>query len=124
MEQHTEAAATNVQVAVRCRPLNEDEERRGFVPIVACDTEKRHVKISYGERQNPPWERLAARYDFPSIDLFDWLTSLPFFLGHTNNTKGAGMKKTTKNFAYDKVFGQFATQGKWEGRGESGQPTN
>ncbi len=24
---------------------------------------------------------------------------------------GAGMKKTTKSFAYDKVFGQFATQG-------------
>lgn len=47
MEQ-MESAATNVQVAVRCRPINEDEERRGFVPIVAVDTERRHVKISYG----------------------------------------------------------------------------
>lgn len=35
-------------MAVRCRPINEDEEKRGFVPIVSCDTEKRLVKISYG----------------------------------------------------------------------------
>lgn len=38
------------QVAVRCRPINADEEKRGFVPIVSCDTQKRLVKISYGAR--------------------------------------------------------------------------
>lgn len=65
MEQ-IESAATNVQVAVRCRPINEDEERRGFVPIVACDTEKSQVKISYGG-----WIYIGTnpRYTF-SIDLF------------------------------------------------------
>jgi hypothetical protein len=30
---------------------------------------------------------------------------------HTHTHTGAGMKKTTKSFAYDKVFGRFATQG-------------
>ncbi len=39
---------TNVQVAVRCRPINEDEEKRGFLPIVSCDSQARSVKISYG----------------------------------------------------------------------------
>lgn len=43
-----EPGGTNVQVAVRCRPINSDEEARGFVPIVAVDTEKRQVKINYG----------------------------------------------------------------------------
>lgn len=28
-----------------------------------------------------------------------------------NQNTGAGMKKTTKSFAYDRVFGRFATQG-------------
>jgi kinesin family protein 11 len=58
------------QVAVRCRPINADEEKRGFVPIVSTDTERRQVKINYGP----------------------------------------GLKKITKNFHYDRVFGRFATQ--------------
>lgn len=41
---------THTQVAVRCRPISVDEEKRGFVPIVSCDTQKRLVKISYGAR--------------------------------------------------------------------------
>lgn len=35
-------------MAVRCRPLSEDEEKRGAVPIVTCDTEAKKVKITYG----------------------------------------------------------------------------
>ncbi len=36
----------NVKVAVRCRPLNEEEEKKGMNPVVACDTEKSSIKVS------------------------------------------------------------------------------
>ncbi len=55
---------------MRCRPINEDEEKRGFLPIVSCDTERKQIKVNYGQ----------------------------------------GIKKVTKSFAYDMVFGRFATQ--------------
>jgi len=58
------------QVVVRCRPINTDEEKRGFVPIVSTDTERRQIKINYGQ----------------------------------------GMKKVSRSFTYDRVFGRFATQ--------------
>ena len=58
------------QVAVRCRPIKSDEEKRGFVPIVSTDTERRQIKINYGQ----------------------------------------GMKKVSRSFTYDRVFGRFATQ--------------
>lgn len=58
------------QVAVRCRPINSDEEKRGFVPIVSTDTERRQIKINYGQ----------------------------------------GMKKMSRTFTLDRVFGRFAAQ--------------
>lgn len=39
---------TNVQVAVRCRPLNTEEKRTSQPCVVACDTEGKTVKVSYG----------------------------------------------------------------------------
>ncbi|GAB5030231.1 kinesin-like protein kif11 [Nannochloropsis oceanica] len=63
-------SSTNIQVAVRCRPINSDEEKRGFVPIVSTDTERRQIKINYGQ----------------------------------------GMKKVSRTFTLDRVFGRFATQ--------------
>lgn len=35
----------NVQVAVRCRPMSEEEEKRGLVPVVSCDSERRQIKV-------------------------------------------------------------------------------
>ena len=35
----------NVKVAVRCRPLNEEEEKKGMNPVIACDTEKSSIKV-------------------------------------------------------------------------------
>jgi len=60
----------NVKVAVRCRPLNEEEEKKGMNPVVACDTEKSSIKVSYG----------------------------------------SGIKKTTKSYNFDRVFGRYASQ--------------
>jgi hypothetical protein len=42
----------NVQVAVRCRPMSEDEEKRGLVPVVTCDSERKQIKVGL-----EPWER-------------------------------------------------------------------
>jgi kinesin family protein 11 len=61
---------TNVQVAVRCRPMNQEERKAGQPSVITCETETKSIKVSYGP---------------------------------------AG-KKTTKAFAFDKVFGMYSTQ--------------
>lgn len=38
----------NIQVAVRCRPLNNDEKKAGQPSVVTCDTENNSIKVSYG----------------------------------------------------------------------------
>jgi hypothetical protein len=42
------ACSLSLQVAVRCRPLSEEEEKRGMLPVVSCDIDKKQVKVSYG----------------------------------------------------------------------------
>lgn len=42
-------ASCNVQVAVRCRPLNSEEKRENQSSIVTCESEAKTVKISYGQ---------------------------------------------------------------------------
>lgn len=39
---------TNVQVAVRCRPVNAEERKSGQPSIVTCDSENKSIKIAYG----------------------------------------------------------------------------
>lgn len=40
--------STNVQVAVRCRPINAEEKKAGQPPVVNCDVENKTVKVAYG----------------------------------------------------------------------------
>ena len=55
--------AVNVQVAVRCRPLNQ-EERKGNQPnVVTCDSESKSVKISYG----PAGKKISKTYAFDKV---------------------------------------------------------
>ena len=39
------ASDMNVKVAVRCRPLNAEEEKKGMNPVISCDTEKSSIKV-------------------------------------------------------------------------------
>ncbi|KAJ1421025.1 P-loop containing nucleoside triphosphate hydrolase protein, partial [Ochromonadaceae sp. CCMP2298] len=43
------AAGTNVQVAIRCRPINGEEQRTNQPSCVTCEPESKSVKISYGQ---------------------------------------------------------------------------
>ena len=38
----------NIQVAIRCRPINEYEKKSGLPSIVTCDTDNNSVKVVYG----------------------------------------------------------------------------
>ena len=42
-------ASCNVQVAVRCRPLNSEEKRENQSSIVTCESEAKTATISYGQ---------------------------------------------------------------------------
>ncbi len=43
-----EEAAVNVQVAVRCRPVNEEEKKSGQAQVISCNPGKRTCDVSYG----------------------------------------------------------------------------
>lgn len=72
----------NVQVAVRCRPLNDRERTHGDRTILKCDPSRREIQVN---------NTSAARKVTKS--------------NSANNTNG---KRT---FTYDQVFGPEATQG-------------
>jgi kinesin family member 11 len=57
------AKATNVQVAVRCRPLNAEERKLGQPSVVTCDTENKSIKISYG----PTGKKLLKSFNFDKV---------------------------------------------------------
>lgn len=38
----------NVQVAVRCRPVNAEERRTSQPTVIACEPETKSIKVSYG----------------------------------------------------------------------------
>jgi kinesin family protein 11 len=44
----TNKGGCNVQVVVRCRPLNQDEKRTNQSTVATCDAENKMVKIAYG----------------------------------------------------------------------------
>lgn len=54
---------TNVQVAVRCRPLNA-EERKGAQPtVVTCDSENKSIKVAYG----PTGKKIMKNFTFDRV---------------------------------------------------------
>jgi kinesin family protein 11 len=38
----------NVQVAVRCRPVNGEERRTNQPTVVSCESEAKTIKVNYG----------------------------------------------------------------------------
>jgi kinesin family protein 11 len=54
---------TNVQVAVRCRPLNQDERKASHPSVVVCDSENKLVKVSYG----PTGKKLIKNFNFDKV---------------------------------------------------------
>ena len=55
--------ATNVKVAVRCRPLNAEEKRTSQPGVVACDTERGLVTVSHSNTGR----KLEKTYSFDHV---------------------------------------------------------
>lgn len=54
---------TNVQVAVRCRPVNAEERKSGQPSVVTCDSENKNIKISYG----PTGKKQIKNFTFDKV---------------------------------------------------------
>ena len=55
--------STNVQVAVRCRPMNAEEKKTGQPTAVTCDTENKCVSVNFG----PPGKKVVKNYNFDML---------------------------------------------------------
>jgi kinesin family member 11 len=54
---------TNVQVAVRCRPMNAEEKKLAQPSAVTCDTENKAVAVNFG----PPGKKVVKNYNFDML---------------------------------------------------------
>eukprot|EP00981_Chlorochromonas_danica_P012539 scaffold5121_cov223-Ochromonas_danica.AAC.17 len=54
---------TNVQVAVRCRPLNAEEKKNNAATVVTCDIENKAVKVAYG----PSGKKIMKNFTFDKV---------------------------------------------------------
>lgn len=54
---------TNVQVAVRCRPVNSEERKLGQPVAINCQTESKTVQVSHG----PPGKKTTKSYQFDRV---------------------------------------------------------
>jgi kinesin family protein 11 len=54
---------TNVKVAVRCRPSNAEERKTNQPTVIACDSENKSLKISYG----PAGKKISKNYTFDTV---------------------------------------------------------
>ena len=57
------AIGTNVQVAVRCRPMNAEEKSSSMPSAVTCDTENKTVAVNFG----PPGKKVMKNYNFDML---------------------------------------------------------
>jgi kinesin family protein 11 len=55
--------STNVQVAVRCRPLNAEEKRLTQPNVIVCDSENRQLKVAFG----PNGKKISKSYTFDKV---------------------------------------------------------
>lgn len=62
MSNKSDENKTNVQVAVRCRPLNENEKRQGS-GVIVCDAASKSVNVKYG----PSNKRLNKTFNFDKV---------------------------------------------------------
>ncbi len=54
---------TNVQVAVRCRPVNADERKSAQPSVVTCDVENKTIKVAYG----PTGKKIMKNFTFDKV---------------------------------------------------------
>lgn len=54
---------TNVQVAVRCRPLNSEEKKTGQSTIVTCDSADKRINVAYG----PTGKKITKSFQFDKV---------------------------------------------------------
>lgn len=54
---------TNVQVAVRCRPLNAEEKKTGQATVVTCDTAEKRINVAYG----PVGKKISKSFQFDKV---------------------------------------------------------
>jgi len=59
----SEVKTTNVQVAVRCRPVNGEERRAGAATAVSCDSAKKEVTVSVG----PAGKKTSKTFSFDKV---------------------------------------------------------
>jgi hypothetical protein len=57
------AKACNVQVAVRCRPMNAEERKQGQSSVVTCDPENKSIKVAYG----PVGKKIMKNFNFDKV---------------------------------------------------------
>lgn len=53
----------NVQVAVRCRPINAEERKAGHSTVVTCDSENKAIKVAYG----PAGKKFMKSFNFDKV---------------------------------------------------------
>ena len=58
-----EKKGTNVQVAVRCRPTNDEERKVGQPTVVQCDTANKQINVSYG----PTGKKVSKAFNFDKV---------------------------------------------------------
>ncbi len=54
---------TNVQVAVRCRPLNAEEKKTNQPTVITCDAENKSIKVAYG----PTGKKIMKNFTFDKV---------------------------------------------------------
>ena len=58
-----EAGFSNVKVAVRVRPVNQEERKSGTPTVVACENETKAIKVSYG----PAGKKTQKSFNFDKV---------------------------------------------------------
>lgn len=53
----------NVKVAVRCRPVNAEERKTSQATVVACESETKSIKVSYG----PTGKKTNKTFNFDKV---------------------------------------------------------
>ena len=66
------AKGTNVQVAVRCRPVNAEEKKLAQPVVINCQTESKTIQVSHG----PPGKKITKSYQFDKVSRIDSLLVL------------------------------------------------
>ena len=63
MESKSSTDEMNIKVAVRCRPLNDEEKRGNVCSVVRCNPDLKKIRISYGSSS----KRLSKDYTFDNV---------------------------------------------------------